>query len=38
VVRPAFLRNPIRVSLVRRVESDEAQAWFFAELRRAVLS
>lgn len=37
VVRPAFLRNPIRVSLVRRAESDEAQDWFFAELRRAVL-
>jgi DNA-binding transcriptional LysR family regulator len=37
VIRPAFLRNPIRVSLVRRAESDEAQSWFFAELRRAVL-
>ncbi|MBS0276090.1 MAG: hypothetical protein JSR81_00570 [Proteobacteria bacterium] len=36
VVRPAFLRNPIRVSLVRRVESDEALEWFFSELRKTV--
>jgi DNA-binding transcriptional LysR family regulator len=36
IIRPSFLRNPIRVSLVRRTESDEALAWFFAELRKAV--
>jgi DNA-binding transcriptional LysR family regulator len=37
ILRPSFLRNPIRVSLVRRADRDEAQAWFFAELRAAVL-
>jgi hypothetical protein len=37
IIRASFLRVPIRVSLVRRTENDEALEWFFAELRKAVL-
>jgi DNA-binding transcriptional LysR family regulator len=36
IIRASFLRNPIRVSLVRRTEGDKALDWFFAELRKAV--